>query len=158
MFYAPGKFHRAGGTHWFEGLGDVIRLTIGFGDNPRIQPLKDGTVKPDSIKLEFQASRNLFYHNLAIDDLDCSETDISETILAKERTDGTRWDWTAVPIFLSRAYGWTGILVYDSSGIETLADLKGKRVAVPDYDMTFALWMRCVSGTKGQRIILSRGS
>ena len=70
MFYAPGKFHRAGGTHWFEGLGDVIRLTIGFGDNPRIQPLKDGTVKPDSIKLEFQASRNLFYHNLAIDDLD----------------------------------------------------------------------------------------
>ena len=52
--------------------------------------------------------------------------DISETILAKERTDGTRWDWTAVPIFLSRAYGWTGILVSDSSGIETLADLKGK--------------------------------
>ena len=89
MFYAPGKFHRAGGTHWFEGLEDVIRLTIGFGDNPRIQPLKDGTVKPDSIKLEFQASRNLFYHNLAIDDLDCSEMDISETILAKERTDGT---------------------------------------------------------------------
>ena len=120
-----------------------IRLTIGFGDNPRIQPLKDGTVKPDSIELELQESRNLFYHNLAIDDLDCSEMSISETILARERTDGTKWDWTAVPIFLSRAYGWTGILVNDSSGIETLADLKGKRVAVPDYDMTFALWMRC---------------
>jgi 4,5-dihydroxyphthalate decarboxylase len=120
-----------------------IRLTIGFGDNPRIQPLKDGTVKPDSIELEFRESRNLFYHNLAIDDLDCSEMSISETILARERTDGTKWDWTAVPIFMSRAYGWTGILVNHTSGIETLADLKGKRVAVPDYDMTFALWMRC---------------
>jgi 4,5-dihydroxyphthalate decarboxylase len=119
-----------------------IRLTIGFGDNPRIAPLKDGTVKPDSIELEFQESRNLFYHNLAIDDLDCSEMSISETILARERTDGTRWDWTAVPIFMSRAYGWTGMLVNTSSGIETLADLKGKRLAVPDYDMTFALWMR----------------
>ena len=120
-----------------------IRLTIGFGDNPRIAPLKDGTVKPDSIELDFQESRNLFYHNLAVDDLNCSEMSISETILARERTDGTKWDWTAVPIFMSRAYGWTGMLVNSSSGIETLADLKGKRLAVPDYDMTFALWMRC---------------
>ena len=53
-----------------------IRLTMGFGDNPRIAPLKGGTVKPDSIELEFQESRNLFYHNLAIDDLDCSEMSI----------------------------------------------------------------------------------
>lgn len=119
-----------------------LRLTIGFGDNPRIEPLRDGTVKPDSIELEFRESRNLFYHNLAIDDLDCSEMSISETILARERTDGNKWDWAVVPVFMSRAHGWTGMLVNTSSGIETLADLKGKRLAVPDYDMTFALWMR----------------
>ena len=47
----------------------AIKLTIGFGSNARVEPLRDGTVKPDSIELEFVPSRNLFYHNLAIDDL-----------------------------------------------------------------------------------------
>ena len=122
----------------------ALRLTMGFGDNPRVQPLRDGTVKPDSIELEFVPSRNLFYHNLAVDDLDCSEMSISETILGHERGDGSKWDWTAVPIFMSRAHGWSNMLVNTSSGIESLADLKGKRVATPDYDMTFALWMRCL--------------
>lgn len=122
----------------------VLKLKMGFGDNPRVQPLRDGTVKLDSIDLEFVPSRNLFYHNLAIDDYDCSEMSISETILGRERGDGTKWDWTAVPIFMSRAHGWTNMLVNTSSGIESLADLKGKRVATPDYDMTFALWMRCL--------------
>jgi len=122
----------------------TIKLTMGFGNNPRIQPLIDGTVKPDSIELEFVPSRNLFYHNLAIDDLDCSEMSISETLLAKERTDGTKWDWAAVPIFMSRAHGWNDIAVSDSSGVESLEGLKGKNLAVPDYDMTAALWLRCL--------------
>ena len=65
---------------------------MGFGSNPRVQPLRDGTVKPDSIELEFVPSRNLFYHNLAIDDLGLfPRCRFSETILARERTDGTKW-------------------------------------------------------------------
>jgi hypothetical protein len=31
----------------------ALRLTIGFSDNPRLDPLKDGTVKPQNIELEF---------------------------------------------------------------------------------------------------------
>ena len=31
----------------------ALRLTIGFSDNPRVQPLKDGTVKPQNIELGF---------------------------------------------------------------------------------------------------------
>jgi hypothetical protein len=29
----------------------TLRLTIGFSDNPRIQPLKDGTVKPQNMDI-----------------------------------------------------------------------------------------------------------
>ena len=31
----------------------TLRLTIGFSDNPRVQPLKDGAVKPQNIELGF---------------------------------------------------------------------------------------------------------
>ena len=37
---------------------------------------------------------------------------------------------------------WTQLLVNNDSGISSLADLKGKRIATPDYDMTAALWFR----------------
>ncbi len=30
----------------------ALRLTIGFSDNPRVQPLKDGVVKPQGIELD----------------------------------------------------------------------------------------------------------
>jgi 4,5-dihydroxyphthalate decarboxylase len=68
---------------------------------------------------------------------------ISETLLAKERGDDSRWDWSALPVFLSRGHFCLGVLVNTTSGIEHLGDLKGKRIGVPDYHMTAALWMRC---------------
>jgi 4,5-dihydroxyphthalate decarboxylase len=36
----------------------------------------------------------------------------------------------------------TGILVRADRGIEKPADLKGKKVAVPEYQQTAALWCR----------------
>jgi hypothetical protein len=31
----------------------ALRLTIAFSDNPRLDPLKDGAVKPQGIELDF---------------------------------------------------------------------------------------------------------
>jgi 4,5-dihydroxyphthalate decarboxylase len=122
----------------------ALRLTMAFTDNPRVQPLKDGTVKPENIDLEFVTvdAGALFYRNLKYDEFDAAEMSISETLLALERSDGTRWDWSALPVFLSRGHVWPTLYVNTASGIEHLGDLKGKRIGVPDYDMTAALWFR----------------
>jgi 4,5-dihydroxyphthalate decarboxylase len=45
-------------------------------------------------------------------------------------------------VFLSRGHVWPTLYVNTASGIDSLADLKGKRIGVPDYDMTAALWFR----------------
>ena len=44
----------------------TLRLTIGFSDNPRVEPLKDGTVKPQNIELGFVTldPSTLFQRNL----------------------------------------------------------------------------------------------
>jgi 4,5-dihydroxyphthalate decarboxylase len=77
----------------------ALRLTIAFSDNPRVQPLKDGTVKPQNIELDFITldPSTLFYRNLFYDEFDASEMSISETLLARERRDGNKWDWSALP-------------------------------------------------------------
>jgi 4,5-dihydroxyphthalate decarboxylase len=122
----------------------ALRLTMAFSDNPRVQPLKDGTVKPQNIELGCITLEpgTLFHRNLAYDEFDVAEMSISETLLAFERRDGTRWDWSALPVFLSRGHHWHTLYVNSASGIAGLADMKGKRIGVPDYDMTAALWFR----------------
>jgi len=122
----------------------ALRLTIGFSDNPRVEPLKDGTVKPQNIELGFVTldPSALFQRNLFYDEFDVSEMSISETLLARERSDGTKWDWSALPIFLSRGHHWPYLYVNTASGIASLADMRSKRIGVPDYDMTAALWFR----------------
>jgi hypothetical protein len=78
----------------------ALRLTMAFSDNPRVQPLKDGTVKPQNIELGCITLEPgaLFHRNLAYDEFDVAEMSISETLLAFERRDGTRWDWSALPV------------------------------------------------------------
>src|SRR6267142_6878741 len=125
----------------------ALRLTMAFSDNPRVQPLKDGTVKPQNIELNcvtLDASA-LFQRNLFYDEFDVSEMSISETLLAKERREQYgqgKWDWSALPVFLSRGHVWPNLYVNTASGITSLADFKGKKIGVPDYDMTAALWFR----------------
>lgn len=122
----------------------ALRITMAFSDNPRVQPLRDGTVKPENIDLDMLTvpPSDLFYRNLAYDEFDASEMSISETLLAMERSDGTKWDWSALPAFLSRGHVWPSLYVNTASGVESLGDIKGKRIGVPDYDMTAALWFR----------------
>jgi hypothetical protein len=39
----------------------TLRLTIAVSDNPQTQPLKRGSVKPQTIELDTRFHRNLFY-------------------------------------------------------------------------------------------------
>ena len=126
----------------------ALKMTLAFSDNPRIDPLKDGTIKPDNIDLEFVTTdtNTLFYRTLAHGlEFDASEISISDTLLAKERNDTIgrgKWDWSPIPLFLSRGHHVGDMYVNTSSRIEGLADLRGKRIGVSDYVMTAALWLR----------------
>jgi 4,5-dihydroxyphthalate decarboxylase len=122
----------------------ALKLTLAFSDNPRLDPLKDGTVKPQGIELDFVTIEpgTLFYRNLVYDEFDASEMSISETLLARERGGGKKWDWSALPVFLSRGHHWPYLYVNNGSGIAGLSDIRGKRIGIPDYEMTAALWFR----------------
>jgi 4,5-dihydroxyphthalate decarboxylase len=122
----------------------ALRLTMAFSDNPRVELLKEGAVRPQNIELECVTLEPsaLFLRNLLHDEFDVSEMSISETLLARERGGGKRWDWSALPVFLSRGHVWPNLYANTASGISGLADLRGKRIGVPDYDMTAALWFR----------------
>ena len=127
----------------------ALKLNIAFSDNQRIQPLRDGTVKPEGIELNFidMGAGWIFHRNLYYDEFDASEMSISSTLVAMERRGNTgKWDWSALPVFLSSGGLVWSVRTYvnTKSGVNTLEELKGKRIGVPDYEMTAALWMKIV--------------
>jgi 4,5-dihydroxyphthalate decarboxylase len=52
--------------------------------------------------------------------------------------------WVALPVFTTREFFHLRALIRVASGIKAPADLKGKRVGVPEYQQTAAIWGRGV--------------
>jgi 4,5-dihydroxyphthalate decarboxylase len=114
-----------------------------MASNPRTWPLFDGTVKPDGIQLVPSAvhASELFWRQLRFADFDISEMSFSSLIMSLAGGDER---WVGLPIFTTRRFFHTGILVRRDAGIDKPSDLKGKRVGVPEYQQTAALWTRGV--------------
>lgn len=124
----------------------MVKLKFATARNPRLSPLTDGTVKPKNIDLQFIICppAELFYHNLRYDDFDVAEMSISECLMVKDRKEPGRWTWSGLPVFLSKAFVWLSLCINTGSGISRGEDFKGKRIGVPDYPQTAALWMRII--------------
>jgi 4,5-dihydroxyphthalate decarboxylase len=50
--------------------------------------------------------------------------------------------WVGIPVFTTRRMFQVGILVRTDRGIDKPADLKGRKMGVPEYQQTAALWTR----------------
>ncbi|MGE5219239.1 MAG: hypothetical protein ACM3SP_19755 [Chloroflexota bacterium] len=122
----------------------MLNLKVGLTRNPRFEPLIDATVRSPRLNLDFVVTTppELFFRNLKNDEFDVFEMSLSEYLVTRERAQGERWQWRALPIFPAKAFVWLGLFVSTAAGIHSLADLRGKRVGVPDYVMTAALWFR----------------
>ena len=120
-----------------------LQLSIGITSNPRTWPIIDGTVKPDGIDLvpTVLHPSELFWRQLHFAEFAVAEMSCSSFLIATARGD-TRF--LGLPIFTTRRFFHTSILVRRKAGIETPADLKGRRVGVPEYQQTAALWTRGV--------------
>jgi 4,5-dihydroxyphthalate decarboxylase len=120
-----------------------LELSIGMAANPRTWPIFDGRVKADGIDLVPSTvfASELFWRQLKFADFDVSEMSFSSLIMAKAQGDER---WVGLPIFTTRRFFHAFILVRRDSGIERPEDLKGKRVGVPEYQQTAALWTRGV--------------
>lgn len=119
----------------------TLRLSIALSDNARTRPMLEGRVMPQGITLTPTRVHpsEMFWRQLRYGDFDVSEMSLSSLFIAVSR--GVT-DWVAIPVYTMRQFFHTRILVRTDSGIVEPADLKGKRVGVPEYQQTSAIWSR----------------
>src|SRR5215813_11479206 len=118
-----------------------VQLSMCLSDNDRTRPLREGHVKADGLDLVISTAHpsEMFWRELHFAEFDISEMSCSSLLMAVAHGDRR---FIAIPVFTSRSFFHTGILVRTDRGIEKPQDLKGKKVAVPEYQQTAALWCR----------------
>lgn len=119
----------------------ALQLSLGMSRNPRTVPVFEGKVAAEGIDFilnEIYPSE-LFWRQLRFADFDVSEFSVSELMMITAKGDRR---WVGLPIFTTRRFFHAGMLVRKDSGIVAPADLAGKRIGVPEYQQTAALWCR----------------
>jgi len=118
-----------------------LELSLAIALNPRTQAVLDGTVTPEGIDLLPSAifPSEIFWRQLKYAEFDVSEMSLSALMRSTASGDDR---WVGLPIFSTRHFFHTWVLVRKDSGIKTPSDLKGRRVGVPEYQQTAALWTR----------------
>lgn len=104
--------------------------------------LERGEVSPAGYTLSFEAvedTSELFRRMANAADVDASEMSLSTYMLLRARGDERL---IAIPVFPSRSFRHSQLYVNANSGIAAPADLRGRRVGIPHYQMTSALWIR----------------
>ena len=106
----------------------------------RVRALYDGSVTPEGIDLHFiPLSPVQAFNRMLNGEFDCGEMSFSTYLIKAAQRD---LPFVAIPVFPSRTFRHGAIYINSASGIREPKDLIGRRVGVPEYAMTAAVWAR----------------
>lgn len=118
-----------------------LNLSLACWGYDRTEALQTGKVTADGIDLNFQVLdvEETFFRMVRHREFDVAELSMSTYCVTLGRGDR---DFVAIPVFPSRFFRHACIFVSAKSGIKTPEDLIGKRIGVPEYQMTAPVWIR----------------
>ncbi|MBM3529333.1 MAG: hypothetical protein FJX62_14680 [Alphaproteobacteria bacterium] len=120
-----------------------LELSIALSNNENTRAILDGRIEPDGIRLHATALHpsEMFWRQLKFAEFDVSEMSMSSMTIATAKGPTP---WVMIPVFTTREFFHLRALVRVASGIWKPADLRGKRLGVPEYQQTAAIWGRGV--------------
>ncbi|HEY5897840.1 MAG TPA: ABC transporter substrate-binding protein [Burkholderiales bacterium] len=118
-----------------------LNLTFACWDYDRTRALADGSVRPEGIDLTYLSLpvEETFFRMMRGREFDASEMSLSSYVASLNAENPP---FIAIPAFPSRFFRHSCIFINAKSGIRKPEDLKGKRVGVPEYQMTAPVWIR----------------
>ncbi len=136
-----------------------LQLSVALGDYDRTRPLLDGTVQIDGVDPVYMTlnPEEMFFRAMRSQDFDIAELSFSSYLVKHSRDE---CPYIAVPVFVSRAFRHTSMYVRKDR-IKRPQDLKGKRMGLPEYQLTAHVWARAILaddyGVQPEDVIWVRG-
>jgi 4,5-dihydroxyphthalate decarboxylase len=118
-----------------------LPITIATWDYDRVRALTDGRVHVEGCDVNYltmpveECFERAYFHG----EFDIAEIGFSPYLIALSRGVSP---YVAIPVFLSRMFRHSAVYIRTDRGIEGPADLRGKRIGVPEYQMSAVMWFR----------------
>jgi 4,5-dihydroxyphthalate decarboxylase len=118
-----------------------LPITIATWDYDRVRALTDGRVKVEGCDVNYitmpveECFERAFFHG----EFEVAEIGFSPFLIALSRGPTP---YVAVPVFLSRMFRHSAVYIRSDRGISGPADLRGKTMGVPEYQMSAVMWFR----------------
>lgn len=118
-----------------------LRLTLATWDYDRTRPLQDGRVLVDDVDLTHLLLRpvEMFDRMLRERAFDASEMSLASLVTWIARG---HCPFVGIPVFLSRAFRHDCVYVRADGAVRVPGDLRGRRVGVPQYGATAAVYVK----------------
>ena len=118
-----------------------LDLNIACWDYDRTRPLTDRRVQPEGINLDITVlrPREIFPRMLQDQEFHASEMSLASYVILKARD---QCPFVAIPVMLSKMFRHDCIYVRPDAGINEPADLRGKRIGLPQYSSTAGVFIK----------------
>jgi 4,5-dihydroxyphthalate decarboxylase len=118
-----------------------LPITIASWDYDRVRALIDGRVPVEGCDVNYltmpveECFERAYFHG----EFEVAEIGFSPFLIALSRGPTP---YVAVPVFLSRMFRHSAVYIRTDRGINGPADLRGKTIGVPEYQMSAVMWFR----------------
>ena len=118
-----------------------LPITVATWDDDRVRALTDGRVRIEGCDVNYltmlveECFERAFFHG----EFEVAEIGFSPFLIALSRGPTP---YVAVPVFLSRMFRHSAVYIRTDRGINGPADLRGKTIGVPEYQMSAVMWFR----------------
>jgi 4,5-dihydroxyphthalate decarboxylase len=121
-------------------MSSRVPLTLACWDYDRTRALATGEIRPEGVDLTYLSLpvEETFFRMMRNQEFDVAEMSLSSYVVSLSRGAPA----TAIPVFPSRAFRHNGIYINAASGIERPADLAGRLIGIPEYQLTAVVWIR----------------
>lgn len=120
----------------------ALTLDLGCGDYDIVRPLRDGAVRAEGMEINFvtinrppEVHWRMGMHH----EFDAAEMSFGSFVAGRARGD---FPFVGIPAFVYRKFRHSCAYVNVNAGINKPEDLKGRRVGVPEWQMTATVWLR----------------
>jgi 4,5-dihydroxyphthalate decarboxylase len=119
-----------------------LKLSVAIGDYDRNRPLIDGAAAIDGVDPVFMTlpPEEIFFRAFRTEEFDVCECSLSSFSV---KTAAGNCPYVGVPAFVSRMFRHTSIYVR-TDRVKKPQDLKGRKVGVPEYQLTAIVWARAI--------------
>src|SRR6476659_7734923 len=119
-----------------------LNLSVAIGDYDRNRPLIDGAVQIDGVDPVFMKlyPEEIFFRAFRAEEFDICECSLSSFSV---KTAAGNCPYVGVPAFVSRMFRHTSMFCR-TDRIKRPEDLKGKKIGLPEYQLTANVWARAI--------------